>query len=428
MKAVLPLLSTLRVMIVACMVYLSSGAYVFAQDKNDRKEALVILPIDLPKSDAQLEEYYGSAVKEALGKRYKVYYGEAVVKKLEKEYAKIGCTAERCMQNIALAFNGELVADTSITRLSRGYLIKLEIINVLTDEAVESYSITCKGCDEFDVIAKLKAIGKTAFSHKSPIIPQLDSVLNKVDLAAIKSIQDELVTINAGRFMMGSAKGQRDEQPVHRVEVETFRLMAAEVTWNQYQPCIKEGVCSENRKDGGDNGWGRGNRPVLEVSWRDIQKYIHWLKRKTGQRYRLPSEAEWEYAARAGQQGKYSWGNHIACNLARYEQYKSYDGQYKGRCGNPSQKTSVVKSYPANAFGLYDMHGNIWEWVQDCWHANYNDAPQTASVWSGGDCNSRVLRGGSWLVTADEIRSANRHFHSPSKRSGRFGFRLAQDI
>ena len=246
-------------------------------------------------------------------------------------------------------------------------------------------------------------------------------LIEATDLArasmAASSVAASMVKIPAGTFRMGSNNGKRDEKPAHSVTVSSFYMQEHEVTWNQYQPCINAGVCSS----GGNEGWDKNNRPVINVSWNDIQTYIKWLNQKTGQRFRLPSEAEWEYAARAGSTGKYSWGDSLSCSRAKFG---SYNNQY--HCG--AHQTVLVKSYSPNRFGLYDMHGNAGEWVQDCWHDYYYGAPSNGGAWtSGGDCGQRVWRGGGWYMAPHTMRSASRHRFSASYGSSLNGFRLVQD-
>ncbi|MFL0797283.1 MAG: SUMF1/EgtB/PvdO family nonheme iron enzyme [Cellvibrionaceae bacterium] len=237
--------------------------------------------------------------------------------------------------------------------------------------------------------------------------------------ALLKRITPQMVSIPGGSFMMGSNE-YSDEKPVHRVQISPFKMGKYEITWAQYQPCIDEGACLNNDGDGGDKGWGKGNRPMINVSWNDItQHYIPWLNRKTGKRFRLPTEAEWEYAARAGSTSKYSWGNSIDCSKARY-------GYYSDECGK-QKSTDPVGSFAPNTFGLYDMHGNVWEWVQDCWNDNYSGAPSNGSAWESGDCAKRVLRGGSWFYFPHDLRSAFRNLGSAGNRDYSVGFRLVQD-
>ena len=138
-------------------------------------------------------------------------------------------------------------------------------------------------------------------------------------------------------------------------------------------------------------GWGRGLRPVRNVSWYDAMAYTEWLWEQTGDRYRLPTEAEWEYAARAGSTTAYSWGDSIGRNRANCDGCASlWDGE----------RTALVGTFKANGWGLYDMHGNVWEWVQDCWNDNYEGAPTDGTAWLSGDCDRRVLRGGSWEASS----------------------------
>jgi formylglycine-generating enzyme required for sulfatase activity len=225
----------------------------------------------------------------------------------------------------------------------------------------------------------------------------------------------EMVMIPAGIFFMGSqtGKGKADEEPLHEVTISRFAMGTHEVMFNEWQACVDDGGCNGYRPS--DGGWGRGRRPVINVSWRNARAYVAWLSRHTGQRYRLPSEAEWEYAARAGTATLYPWGNEITLNNANY--------------GRNVGKTTEVGSYSANPFGLYDMQGNVWEWVEDVWHDNYTDAPKDGSAWTtGGDVQRRSLRGGSWSNIPWFVRSAFRAFIYPDDRYNlnNNGFRVAR--
>ena len=216
-----------------------------------------------------------------------------------------------------------------------------------------------------------------------------------------------LVAIPAGSFQMGSNLNE-EEMPVHQVTVPDFLMMEHEMTfalWDECEPC----------EQADDRGWGRGNRPVLNVSWDDVKVYINWLNEKTGGTFRLPSEAEWEYAARAGSTTRYSWGDAISCSQAAY-----------GGSDCDKDRTVSVKSYAANDFGLYDMHGNVSEWVRDCFHENYNGAPDDGSVWQGGS-RCAVFRGGSQGGPAVRSRSAARGVSHPGFGLDFVGFRLVHD-
>ena len=229
----------------------------------------------------------------------------------------------------------------------------------------------------------------------------------------------EMVVVPAGEYMMGSryGVGYNDERPRHRVRIgDVFAVGKYEVTFAEWDACVVAGGCGGYRPD--DAGWGRGRRPVVNVSWGDAQAYVEWLSRKTGERYRLLSEGEWEYVARAGTETAYWWGEEIGSERANCN-----------GCGSRwnGEKTAPVGSFEANGFGLHDVHGNVWEWVEDCWHGNYGGAPTDGSAWtSGGNCGRRVLRGGSWSGKPGSLRSAVRVWNSAGRRINYNGFRIAR--
>ena len=228
----------------------------------------------------------------------------------------------------------------------------------------------------------------------------------------------EMVEIPGGTFRMGDLSGEGDdvELPVHSVTVSSFWMGKHEVTFLQWDACVADGGCGGYSPD--DSGFGRGNRPVIWVSWDDIQEFIVWLNRKTGGGYRLPTESEWEYAARAGSESKYSWGDEIGVNRANC-----------AGCGSQwdNRETAPVGSFPANAWGLHDMHGNVWEWVEDCRNRNYRGAPVDGSAWLSGGCGQRVIRGGSASLVPWLLRSSFRNRGDRSVRGPDLGFRLARD-
>ena len=167
------------------------------------------------------------------------------------------------------------------------------------------------------------------------------------------------------------------------------------------------------REKPGDLGWGRANRPVINVSWNDAQAYCAWLTEQTGRAYRLPSEAQWEYACRAGTTTPFHFGARITTDQANFDGNYTYNGSAKGEY---REQTVPVGSFPPNAFGLYDMHGNVWEWCQDAWHGNYKDAPTDGSAWEAKGDLSRVLRGGSWSYNPRDCRAAYRYDSAPDYR------------
>ncbi len=251
----------------------------------------------------------------------------------------------------------------------------------------------------------------------------------------------EMVVVPAGSFRMGSPASESGryvhEGPVHRVEIgEPLAVGVYEVTFSEWEACRRGGGCSHNPDD---EGWGRGSRPVINVSWEDAQAYVRWLSGKTGEGYRLLTESEWEYVARAGTTTSRYWGNGESGQCAHAN---GVDGSLKRRysdwewpvapCTDGHVHTSPVGSFRANAWGLHDVLGNVWEWVEDCVHWSYEGAPVDGSAWTaGGYCEARMLRGGSWLGGVELrwfLRSADRMGHSTGDRFGYTGLRVARTL
>ena len=230
----------------------------------------------------------------------------------------------------------------------------------------------------------------------------------------------EMIVIPAGSFMMGSPASQpghnNSEGPQHMVTIaRPFGVSKFDVTFADLDACFSVGGCPQPS----DSGGGRGTKPVINVDWDDAQKYVAWLSEMTGQTYRLLTEAEWEYAARAGTATAYYWGDTIGkANALCLD------------CGSTSSsQTAPVGSFPPNAFGLYDMAGHVWQWVQDCYHGDYNGAPKDGSAWTRGDCSHRVLRGGSWNSNLQYLRSAARVSGTAAvDRVNAAGFRVARTL
>ena len=234
----------------------------------------------------------------------------------------------------------------------------------------------------------------------------------------------EMVVLPAGSFMMGSPASERghneDESPLHQVTIPVpFAIGKHEVTFAEWNACVMAGGCGGHIPD--DEGWGRSNRPVINVSWDDARAYIRWLSQHTGKHYWLPSEAEWEYAARAGSQTRYAWGDDIGHNRANCAD-----------CGSRWDDTSTapVGSFAPNSFGLHDMHGNVWEWTDDCWNGTYKNAPTDGTAWRRGDCDPRMVRSGSWSIDAKYVRSAlrGRGWGATERRGDDLGFRVARAL
>lgn len=281
-----------------------------------------------------------------------------------------------------------------------------------------------------------------------------------------KSFQDcpncpKMVVIPTGRFYMGTpdsvtqfegvkAKRAKRERPVHPVWVKLrFAIGKYEITRTQYAAFIQDngytapGGCKywtgekfeiADDKDWKDPGYPQGdNHPAVCISWNDAKAYTKWLSLKTGKAYRLPSEAEWEYAARAGSGTARFWGNNSAkaCKFANvFDKTGAASGEFltmtPHRCDDGYKQTSPVGSYMANAFGLHDTAGNAWEWNEDCWHKSYSGAPIDNRAWTAsGRCNQRIVRGGSWISIARYVRSGNRSKINKDSRIYRNGFRVA---
>ncbi len=246
-------------------------------------------------------------------------------------------------------------------------------------------------------------------------------------LAPTHSFKPEMIALPGGEYWMGSPEDEPDrfehEGPRHRVRVQAFAIGKTAVTFAQYDTFAE----ATSRAKPSDEGWGRENRPVINVSWDDAVAYAQWLSEQTGGSYRLPSEAEWEYAARAGTETPFWTGRCIHTDQANYNGNYDYDG-CGAKTGVYRAKTVPVGSLPANPWGLYEVHGNVWEWVQDRWHGNYDGAPVDGSAWDRGDGSARVARGGSWRGEPRNLRSADRRRVRPGNRDGNLGFRLARTL
>lgn len=229
--------------------------------------------------------------------------------------------------------------------------------------------------------------------------------------AALPAISEpNMVTLPGGVLRMGS-NDDRSERPSHVVLIEPFLLARAAVTVREWQGCVDAKRCTLRPK-------GRADQPVTNVSWDDANQYAAWLSSATGKSYRLPTEAEWEYAARAGTETRYSWGNVMVSGKA----------SCKG-CGEPvsMQNPPAAEAYPPNPFGLVGMGGGVAEWVADCWHRDYQDAPRSGSTaWDAPDCRERVLRGGSWMADPKYLRTSSRDSYDASVRYPTHGLRLAR--
>ena len=247
------------------------------------------------------------------------------------------------------------------------------------------------------------------------------SYVTFTDTLASGGLGPVMVVIPAGSFRMGCLNDDGDcyvdEFPVHTVNVPRFALAKYELTFEQWDACLDAGGCDGYRAH--DRGWGRGDRPVIRLNHAHAQSYVSWLSQQTGEDYRLPSESEWEYAARAGTETQYDWGNTIGTNRANCTE-----------CGSQwdHSRTAPVGSFAANPWGLFDMHGNVWEWTADCDNASYAGAPSDGSAWTTGRCSMRVLRGGAWDSHPDFLRARYRGSADVSLTTDVIGLRVARAV
>jgi formylglycine-generating enzyme required for sulfatase activity len=229
----------------------------------------------------------------------------------------------------------------------------------------------------------------------------------------------ELVVVPAGSFTMGNA------EVYLRVAIsQRFAVGRYAVTFDEWDACVADGGCDGYKPS--DQGWGRGKHPVINVNWDDAKAYAAWVSRKTGKTYRLLSEAEREYVTRAGTTEEFWWGSSITPKQANYDGNYSYAGS--GSVGEYRQRTVSVDSFEPNPWGLYNVHGNVWEWTEDCWNVSNTGNPGDGSARTIGDCTKRVVRGGSWNLEPRDLRSAVRFWNTTVIRNGNLGFRVARTL
>jgi eukaryotic-like serine/threonine-protein kinase len=304
---------------------------------------------------------------------------------------------------------GLLLAGLGATGLGGAWLVNQVIRHPSGSQALSPAPFTTPSSFSFEVVTANDA-GK--------VISRAQSQARYFTEDLGEGITLEMIAIRAGEFVMGSPEGElnreNDEGPQRQVKVKGFSMGRFTVTQAQWQA-----VMGYNNNPAYFRG---ANRPVEQVSWSDAQVFCKKLSQQTGRTYRLPSEAEWEYACRAGTTTPFHFGPMITTDLANYYGDSTYGSGSKGQY---RQQTAPLGSFPANGFGLHDMHGNVWEWCQDTYHQNYSGAPTDGSAWvSGGDNRLRILRSGSWLNDPWYCRSASRHWYNSENRSNDLGFRV----
>lgn len=309
---------------------------------------------------------------------------------------------------------GELVEE--LTKLVKGANRLLSEIEGLIPGLLQVASLTQKVSDRAKDF--LRSIKECLSEKVEPRPADPGSPRDRQSPRPFRDIDEpwcpEMVEIPPGEFLMGSPDDDVEsgdlEKPQHLVRISyPLAVGLYPVTFEEYDWFV-----GKTRSRGpGDEGWGRGRRPVIHVNWGAAKAFSEWLSEQTGARYRLLSEAEWEYAARSGTTTSYWWGDEPSPDLANY--------------GGTVGKTTEVGAYPANPFGLHEMPGNVWEWVEDTWHPDYDGAPKDGHAWTeGGAKDRRVIRGGSWGLSPFNLRSANRGKSSPVKRYSILGFRIAR--
>ncbi|MDB5460033.1 MAG: hypothetical protein JWO72_1774 [Caulobacteraceae bacterium] len=280
-----------------------------------------------------------------------------------------------------------------------------------------------------DLKAKTAALVQAYLNQPQPPEPPQ---IWRVD-GAISEIVDcpdcpDMVVIPAGQYTMGSPVSEPNRvgtEQQRRVTIAyPFAVGRFDVTFDEWNACVRDGGCGGYTPN--DQGWGRGRRPVINVSWDDAQAYVAWLSRKTGHVYRLLSQNEWEYAARAGTTTAFYFGDKISPSLANYDGTYAYPNNTLVN-GLNRKKTTPVGSFQPNGFGLNDMAGNVWQWTQDCW-SDYYSGPVDGAATTNGDCGRRALRGGSWGGNPGNLRSADRLRNSTGSRIYDIGFRVARTL
>jgi formylglycine-generating enzyme required for sulfatase activity len=301
-------------------------------------------------------------------------------------------------------------------------------------EVLEAPNAAEPSTNEPAAVASIDESVQTA-PARSELVPSTVETFRDCDLCPA------MVKIPPAQFTMGSPQSEEGHQPNEGPQrlvtfTKPFAIGQFEITIGDWEACVKDGGCKVQIED---EGWGRKNRPAINVSWEDITgQYLPWLSKKTGHTYRLPTEAEWEYAARAARSTDspapmFSFGddtNELCAygNGADSTAKEQNGGRAGADCRDGFATTAPAGSFKPNQFGLFDVHGNVWEWVQDCWNESYEKAPADGRAWTSGDCSSRIVRGGSWNSDVAKLRSAARGWNQPSGRNRSIGFRVVREL
>lgn len=273
----------------------------------------------------------------------------------------------------------------------------------------------------------------SAASKPSPCVADSKQVPSGITVFRDCADAPEMIALSGGRYRMGDlvGDGKPYELPIHEVQLAPFAIGRFEVTHAEWQTCVKDGDCSASLTPADAQ---HGRYPVAGITWAQAKSYTAWLAARSGKPYRLLSEAEWEYAARSGNEGRYYWGSFdpSPCNYANLMDASGKranpERYWAESCDDHFAAAAPVGSFPPNAWGLYDMLGNVWEWVGDCWHSDYSNAPNDGSVWSAEPCRKHVNRGGGWGNNANSLRLSSRDADPNDATSDGLGFRVARTL
>ncbi len=324
--------------------------------------------------------------------------------------------------------NFDVIVSGSITGFGQYAEATIEVIDVLTKSSVKlaPVAVTVQGAEQSipEILKAIRQIKQQSSQKVGNILGDKQAFNQRQPKTIFRHyLKDgtpapEMIIIEAGRFDMGDENGvgSRFEQPVHRINIDkVFAVSRYEITFQEYDKF----ALSTGRTRPNDFGMGRDRWPVVGVNWKDAKAYVKWLSEQTGENYRLLSEAEWEYIAKAGSETNYWWGN---------DKIKAKANCKQCRDSSDFAQTSVVGEYPDNAFGIFDTAGNVAEWVEDCWFLNYIGAPNDGTARVQPFCLSRTIRGGSWQDNFNDIRSSARKSAKSRTRDNTIGFRIAVDL
>jgi formylglycine-generating enzyme required for sulfatase activity len=337
-----------------------------------------------------------------------------------------GTTSQVVLEDFIKRYGDSFYGTLARTRLEE--LKKNQVAVVAQPPAVpEGHAFSSRSCSAPLTVLTVSLLTRSA----QPLSAAEECALKPKNILRECDKCPEMIVVPAGSFTMGSPKDEPDRgEPASQLEAQVrvtipkpFAVGEYAMTFDEWDACVADGGCGGYKPS--DEGWGRGRRPVINVSWDDAQKYVSWVNGKTGKTYRLLSEAEREYVTRAGTTAPFWWGSTITPKQANYDGTYAYNGGSKGQ---NRKQTVPVDSFAPNPWGLYNVHGNVYEWTEGCWNDSNNGNPGDGGAGTRGDCRSRILRGGSWSMSPGELRAASRFLMSSDLRDERFGFRVARTL